>query len=106
MKRENADNWNSRLEKEKILVTYSAQLQKCLNFTENIFGINKKYWVKKAQEGGHQPTTRVEGAPYPLGTPPRPCGAPRRPPTPIFCYMVCFDQKKNQKEAFRTKRPS
>ncbi|KAI4995686.1 hypothetical protein ZWY2020_037734 [Hordeum vulgare] len=28
MKRENADNWNSRLEKEQILETYSAQLQK------------------------------------------------------------------------------
>ena len=28
MKRENADNWNSGLEKEQILETYFAQLQK------------------------------------------------------------------------------
>ena len=28
MKRENADTWNSGLEKEQILETYSAQLQK------------------------------------------------------------------------------
>ena len=28
MKRENAGSWNSRLEKEQILETYSAQLQK------------------------------------------------------------------------------
>ena len=28
MKRENSDSWNSGLEKEQILETYSAQLQK------------------------------------------------------------------------------
>ena len=28
MKRENADSWNSRLEKEQILETYSVELQK------------------------------------------------------------------------------
>ena len=28
IKRENADSWNSGLEKEQILETYSAQLQK------------------------------------------------------------------------------
>ena len=43
MKRENVDSWNSGLEKEQILETYSAQLQKSWNFTEVIFGINKKY---------------------------------------------------------------
>ena len=31
------------LEKEQILETYSAQLQKSWNFTEVIFRINKKY---------------------------------------------------------------
>ena len=45
--RENADSWNSGLEKEQILETYSALLQKSWNFTEVIFGINKKYWAKK-----------------------------------------------------------
>ena len=52
MKRENAGSWNSGLEKE------------------HVFGIYKKYWANKVPEGGHQRTTRVEGAPYPLGTPP------------------------------------
>ena len=43
MKRENAGSWNSGLEKEQILETYSAQLQKSLNSTKVIFGNNKKY---------------------------------------------------------------
>ena len=33
MKRENAGNWNSGLEKEQILGTYTTQLQKSWNFT-------------------------------------------------------------------------
>ena len=70
MKRENAGSWNSGLKKEQILETYSVQLQKSQNFTEHVFGIYKKYWAKKVPEGGHQPTTRVEGVPYPLGVPP------------------------------------
>ena len=69
MKRENAGSWNSRLEKEQILETYSAQLQKSWNFMEVIFGINKKYWVKKLPEGGHTLATRVGEAPYPPGEP-------------------------------------
>ena len=70
MKRENAGSWNSGLEKEQILETYSAQLQKSRNFTESYFGINKKYWAKKAPKGGHPLSTRVEGAPYPHGRAP------------------------------------
>ena len=70
MKRENAGSWNSRLEKEQILETYSAQLQKSWNFTEVISRIYKKYWAKNVPEGGHTQATRVGGAPYPLGTPP------------------------------------
>ena len=95
MKRENAGSWNSGLEKEQILETYSAQLQKSWNFTEIIFGIYKKYWAKKAPEGGHQPATRVEGAPYPLGTPPDLVG-PMWPlpliPAPIHSFFL---QKKS-----------
>ena len=37
IKRKNAGRWNSGLEKEQILETYSAQLQKSRNFTEVIF---------------------------------------------------------------------
>ena len=43
MKRGNAGSWNSGLEKEQILETYSAQLQKSWNSTKVIFGNNKKY---------------------------------------------------------------
>ena len=43
MKRENAGSWDSGLEKEQILETYSAQLQKSWNSTKVIFGNNKKY---------------------------------------------------------------
>ena len=39
MKRENAGSWNSGLEKEQILETYSAQLQKSWNSTKVSFGI-------------------------------------------------------------------
>ena len=104
MKRENAGSWNSGLEKEQILETYYAQLQKSWNFTEHVFGIYKKYWAKKALEGGHLPSTRVEGASYPPVGALRSCGPPGRPLTPILCYMVCFDLEKNQKEAFGMKR--
>ena len=81
MKRENAGSWDSGLEKEQILETYSTQLQKSWNFTEAIFGINKKYWWKNQPEGGHPPSTRVEGA-------------PGRRPVPIFCYMKSFALEK------------
>ena len=70
MKRENADSWNSGLEKEQILETYFTQLQKSWKSAKVIFGINKKYWTKKIPEGAHTQATRVGGAPYPLGAPP------------------------------------
>ena len=54
MKRGNAGSWNSGLEKEQILETYSAQLQNSWNFTENYFGIYEKYWAKNAPEGTHK----------------------------------------------------
>ena len=51
------------LEKEQILETYSAQLQKSQNSKEVIFGINKKYWRKNQRQGAHTLSTRVGGAP-------------------------------------------
>ena len=93
MKRENAGSWNSGLEKEQILETYSAQLQKSWNSTEVIFGINNKYWAKKVPEGGHPPSTRVGARPTPLGVP-LPRGPPGRPPVPIFFYMKSFVEEK------------
>ena len=58
------------LEKEQILETYSAQLQKSWNFTEVIFIIYKKYWAQEVHQGGHTLPMRVGGAPYPPGRAP------------------------------------
>ena len=58
------------LEKEQILETYSAQLQKTWNSIEVIFGINKNYWAKKIPEGGHTLATRVGARPTPPGRAP------------------------------------
>ena len=96
MKRENAGSWNFGLENEQILETYSAQLQKSWNFTKISFGIYKKYWAKKAPDGGHQPATRVEGAPPTLWAPWQASGAH------LWPYGV-FHPGKNQEEAFGMK---
>ena len=69
IKRENAGSWNSGLEKEQILETYSAQLQMSWNSTEVIFGNNKKYWAKKIPEGAHTLATRVGARPTPWARP-------------------------------------
>ena len=81
-------------EKEQIWETHSAQLQKFWKFTENYFGIYKKYWAKKVPEGTHQVATRVGGAPYPPGCAPLRRGPPGRPLVPIFCYLKSFTLKK------------
>ena len=93
MKRGDAGSWNSGLEKEQILETYSAQLQNSSHFMEIIFGIYKKYWVKKVPEGGPA-SHKGGGRTPPPGCTLRPCGPPGRPPVPIFCYMVSFSLEK------------
>ena len=65
IKRENAGSWDSGLEKEQILETYSAQLQKSWNFMEVISTIYKKYWAQEVPEGGHSPAMRVGARPTP-----------------------------------------
>ena len=102
MKRENADSWDSGLEKEQILETNSAQLQKSRNSTKVILGINKKYSEEEIPEGGHPPPTRVGGAPYPLGAPPA-SWAPCWPSGAHLLLYEVFRPKKNQKQAFRRK---
>ena len=102
IKRENASSWNSGLEKEQILETYSAQLQKSWNSTEVIFGNNEKYWAEEIPEGAHTLATRV-GASLTPWVRPLPRGPPGGPPMPIFCYMESFDEKKNHKQAFGTR---
>ena len=87
IKRENAGSWDSGLEKEQILETYSAQLQKSWNSTKVIFGNNKKYWAEEIPEGGQTLATRV-------GARPLPRGPPVGPPMPIFYYMESFVEEK------------
>ena len=70
IKRENADSWDSGLEKEQILETYSAQLQKSQNFTDDVFQIYKKYWAQELHQGGHTQPTRVGGHALPPGRTP------------------------------------
>ena len=64
MKRENADSWNSGLEKEQTLEIYSAQLKKLRNSTKHRFRKYKKYLAKEICQGGHHLSTRV-GARHP-----------------------------------------
>ena len=57
------------------------------NFTEIIFGNNKKYWRKNQGQGAHTLSTRV-------GARPLPRGPPVGPPVLIFCYMKSFVRRK------------
>ena len=58
------------------------------------FRMYKKYWAKEVPEGGHPPSTRVGGAPYPPRHAPLPRGPPGSPLMPIFGYMESFVQEK------------
>ena len=94
---------NYGLEKEQILETYSAQLQKSWNSTKVIFGNNKKYWAEEVHQMGPHLATRVGARPTPWARP-LPRGPPAGPPMAIFCYMESFDEEKNnQKPSFRTR---
>ena len=93
MKRENAGSWDSGLEKEQILETYSAQLQKSWNSTKVIFGINKNYWAKKVPKGAHTLATRVGAPPYWARPPAR--GPPGGPPRPSSAIWSLLPWKKN-----------
>ena len=91
MKRENAGSWNSRLEKEQILETYSAQLQRSVNSTEYL-KINKEKSSPKMKARG--PTPCSGGWGVPPWARPLPRGPPSGSPTSIFSYMKSFDEKK------------
>ena len=98
LKRANSGSWNSGLEKEQILVHYSAQLQMPWKFTWNFLGLYKKYWAKEVPEGGCQ------GATSPATATPwwRSGGlwAPWRPTSPPLLLYEASRSIKNQKEAF------
>ena len=85
------------LEKEQTLETYSAQLQKSWNFTEVIFGINKKYWAEEIHQGGTPCPRRWEVRPLPRGP-------PGGSPMTIFSYMKSFVEKKIE-ATFRDETP-
>ena len=71
IKRENAHNWDFGLEKEQILETYYAQLQKSWNFMEDVFRIYKKYSAEKDHQVGHKlgVRARTPGLLLPGGSP-------------------------------------
>ena len=92
-KRENAGSWNSGLEKEQILETYSRKL-----FPEYIKNTERKNLTR-----GATPFPRGWGArPTPWARP-LPRGPPGGPPAAIFCYMKSFNGKKNKRPSSRMK---
>ena len=100
-KKENAGSWNSGLENEQILETYSAQQQKSWNSTKLNFGNNKKYWKKNLRQGGLHLSTRVGGAP-PMVRPPTSWAPWWLFDDHLLLYEV-FRPKKNHKQAFGTR---
>ena len=62
LKRQNSGSWNSGLEKEQILVHYSAHLQMPWKVTWIFLGLYKKYWAKELPEGGCQGATSPDTA--------------------------------------------
>ena len=98
MKRENAGSWNSGLEKEQILETYSAQLQKSWNSTEYLI-INNEKSSPKMKTRGPIPCPWGWAQP-PLGVPPYlvgPLVALRRQ---LQLHILYFGEKNNQREGF------
>ena len=96
MKRENAGSWNSGMEKEQILETYLAQLQKSWNFMENSFGKYKKILGEESTRGGPPAIHKGGGR----ALPPRcaPClvghlAGPRCPSSAIWCVLTWKNQK-------------
>ena len=96
IKRENAGSWDSGLEKEQILETYSAQLQKSWNFTEDVFRIYKKYWVQEVHQGA-TPCPRGWGCALPHGRVPLPRG-PLELLRPQLQQYIFASREKNIRE--------
>ena len=102
MKRGNAGSWNSRLEKEQILETYSAQLQSPKTSREQVSEYIKNIGRKKYQRGA---THRPQGwgaRPTPLGVPPASWASWWPSDAHLWLYGV-FRREKNCKQAHGTK---
>ena len=95
MRRENAGSWNSGLEMEQILETYSAQLQKSWNSTEHL-KINKEKSTPKMKARGPTPCSRG------WGRPPTSWGPWWLSDVHLLLYEV-FRWEKNKKELFGTR---
>ena len=63
----------------------------------------KKYWRKNQPEGGHPPSTRVGGTPYPLGAPPASWAPWQASGAHLLLYEVLYLGKKNHKQAVGTR---
>ena len=70
------------------------------NFTENIFGINKKILAKESTGGGPPPGHKPGGRPPPLGRALQACGPPTTPPTSTPTPYNPIRGEKNQEEEF------
>ena len=69
------------------------------NFTENIFGIYKKYWRKNQHQGAHTLSTRVGACPPPWARP-LSRGPPGAPSTSTPTLYIPFCGEKNQRKSF------
>jgi hypothetical protein len=78
--------------------SYSAQLQMTWKFTENYFGIYKKYWRKNQHEETHQAATSLGGAPPSLWGPWQASG-------PLLLLYEAICPRKKSEEDFRDKAP-
>ena len=81
--------------------TYSAHLQMSWNFTENYFGINKKYWKKEMPEEATQVPTRHQGAPTPWACPGGLWGPWPASGAHLLVYKLIFPSK-NKERTFET----
>ena len=90
------------LEKEQILETYFAQLQKSWNSTKVIFGNNKKHWAEEIRRGASTWPQGWGARPTPLGAPPASWAPWQASDAHLLLYEV-FYPRKNHKQAFRKK---
>ena len=102
MKRENVGSWNSGLEKGANIRDLFCTTPKVLKLHGEYFWNIYKILGEEALEGGHLASTRVEGAPYPLGAPPA-SWALWWPSDAHLCLYGVFLRGKNHKQAHGTK---
>ena len=67
---------------------------KVLKLHGSVFGNNNKYWAEEISEGAHPPSTRVGGAPYPLGRAPYLMGPLAAFRWPSFAIWILLTWKK------------